>query len=166
MSVELGLLALASHLEIRCPKRPCVFGPQEMQEGSSPLAVSCSGKGNLASESQLQFHNLASAGTQQNHEGCPPTGLREPSEESIHDSQIRNMNKWISRNNETADRQGMHLTPGQTWQFLTKVGVGGVDDSEMMVRRLAEMEARDVSRYEQAVAENIAADAEANNGVL
>ncbi|GAB4827388.1 hypothetical protein Ancab_034273 [Ancistrocladus abbreviatus] len=57
----------------------------------------------------------------------------------------------------------MHLTSGQTWQFLTKIGVGGVDDSDMMVRRLEAMEARDVNRYEQAVVENIAKVAEADN---
>ncbi|GAB4839581.1 hypothetical protein Ancab_029104, partial [Ancistrocladus abbreviatus] len=62
MSVELGPLASASQLEIRCQNRPFAFGPQEMQEGSSPLAVFCSGQGNLASKSQLQIHNLAGAG--------------------------------------------------------------------------------------------------------
>ncbi|GAB4838568.1 hypothetical protein Ancab_028114, partial [Ancistrocladus abbreviatus] len=93
-------------------------------------------------------------------------GTAEISEESIHDSQIRNMNKWISRNDEKADKQGLHLTPGQTWQFLMQIGVGGVDDSDTMVRRLAVMEARDVSMYGQVAAENIADYAEAANGML
>ncbi|GAB4833145.1 hypothetical protein Ancab_031390 [Ancistrocladus abbreviatus] len=128
-----------------------------MQEGRSPSAIFCLGQGNPVLESQLQNHNLVGTGTQQKHEGCPPSDLRVASFSSI-TKRIRQKKK--------ADTQGMHLIPGQTWQFLMKIGAGGVDDSDMMVRHLAAMEARDVSRYEQAVAENIAEDAEADNGTL
>ncbi|GAB4853298.1 hypothetical protein Ancab_017481 [Ancistrocladus abbreviatus] len=63
-------------------------------------------------------------------------------EESIHDSQIRNMNQWLSVRNENTKNQGINLLAGQTWNFLTQLGVGGGVDRESMEHRLEEMETR------------------------
>ncbi|GAB4850416.1 hypothetical protein Ancab_029720, partial [Ancistrocladus abbreviatus] len=69
------------------------------------------------------------------------------SQESIHDSQIRNMNKQHSLHHEPTKNQGMQLTPGQTWTFLSQLGIGGCVDRDTMVSRIAEMEARDIATF-------------------
>ncbi|GAB4861499.1 hypothetical protein Ancab_036697, partial [Ancistrocladus abbreviatus] len=53
------------------------------------------------------------------------------------------MNKWLSVNDERVKNQGINLSSGQTWNFLTQLGVGGGVDRESIKRRLEEMEARD-----------------------
>ncbi|GAB4844005.1 hypothetical protein Ancab_013969 [Ancistrocladus abbreviatus] len=70
-------------------------------------------------------------------EGCTV----ELSEGSIHDSQIRNMNKWLSLKDEKAENQGLEMSSAQTWNFLMQLGVGKCVDSEMIERRLEAMEA-------------------------
>ncbi|GAB4825887.1 hypothetical protein Ancab_008755, partial [Ancistrocladus abbreviatus] len=84
----------------------------------------------------------------------------EISEDSIHDSQIMNGNKRFSLKSERARKQGLTLTSGQTWHFLTQIGVGGSVDKECMECRLEEMETRDALLYANATTENIAECAE------
>ncbi|GAB4842851.1 hypothetical protein Ancab_012829 [Ancistrocladus abbreviatus] len=59
-----------------------------------------------------------------------------------------------------------HSPTGQTWNFLTQLGVGGGVDSESMEQRLEEMETRDASLYAKALKEQNVALAEEENVLL
>ncbi|GAB4854837.1 hypothetical protein Ancab_023421, partial [Ancistrocladus abbreviatus] len=90
----------------------------------------------------------------------------ELSEDSIHDSQICNMNNWLSLSDAQAENQGPELSPAQMWNFLTQLGVGGCVDSEMIERHIEAMGARDVCLYAKVLAEHNAECVEEANGLL
>ncbi|GAB4850486.1 hypothetical protein Ancab_029792, partial [Ancistrocladus abbreviatus] len=89
----------------------------------------------------------------------------EISEESIHDSQIVNVNNRVSLRKDRTDNQGLTLSAGQTWKFLSQIGVAGGADSESMERRIEEMENHDANLYVKAMKEPIFECAEEDNSL-
>ncbi|GAB4858566.1 Chitin synthase, class 2 [Ancistrocladus abbreviatus] len=78
---------------------------------------------------------------------------------------IRNMNKQHSLKHEKTENQGMRLTPGQTWTFLTQLGVGGCVDRDSMERHIEEMEVHDANTYAKVMSGKNVEFAEEANGM-
>ncbi|GAB4857285.1 hypothetical protein Ancab_015193 [Ancistrocladus abbreviatus] len=70
------------------------------------------------------------------------------------------------RSDAQAENQRLELSPAQTWNFLTQLGVGGGVDNETIERRIAAMEARYVSLYAKVLTEHNTERAEEANGCV
>ncbi|GAB4856333.1 hypothetical protein Ancab_014258 [Ancistrocladus abbreviatus] len=73
--------------------------------------------------------------------------------------------RWVSLRKDRMDNQRLTLSSGQTWKFLSQIGVGGGVDSESMERRIEEMENRDANLYVKATIEPVAECAVEDNGL-